>query len=89
MNEHKNIQVGDLIKALVLSEPCLFHNSEENLILQPPIQGKYRDDYLFFDTLTKMPLPNKLDMLLKSKELELTDEQICGYIQVLNKYKNK
>ena len=32
MNEHKNLQVGDLIKALVLSEPCLFHNSEENLM---------------------------------------------------------
>lgn len=64
-------------------------NSEENLILQPPIQGKYRDDYLFFDTLTKMPLPNKLDNLLKSKELQLTDEQICRYIEVLNKYKNK
>lgn len=32
MNEHKNLQVGDLIKALVLSEPCLFHNSEKNLM---------------------------------------------------------
>ena len=32
MNEHKNLQVEDLIKALVLSEPCLFHNSEENLM---------------------------------------------------------
>ena len=63
-------------------------NSEKNLILQPPIQGKYRDDYLFFDTLTKMPLPNKLDILLKSKELELTNEQLDRYIQVFTKYRN-
>ena len=51
-------------------------NSDENLVLQPPIQGKYRDDYLFFDTLTKMPLPQKLKKMLENKEVELTDQQI-------------
>lgn len=61
-------------------------NTNNNLILQPPIQSKYRDDYLFFDTLTKMPLPDKLDKLLKSKEIELTKEQIQNYKIVLEKY---
>ena len=31
--KNKNLQVRDLIKALISSEPCLFHNSEENLML--------------------------------------------------------
>ena len=101
--EEKNIQINKIKETIrtdyidVPNEqwqlghrnPNSTNNSEENLILQPPIQGKYRDDYLFFDTLTKMPLPNKLDMLLKSKELELTDEQICRYIEVFTKYRNK
>ena len=101
--EEKNIQINK-IKSTIRADyidvpnnqwqlghknPGSIDNSEENLILQPPIQGKYRDDYLFVDTLTKMPLPNKLDMLLKSKELELTDEQICRYIEVFTKYRNK
>ena len=29
---NKNLQIEDLIKALISSEPCLFHNSEENLM---------------------------------------------------------
>jgi len=100
--EEKNIQINKIKETIrtdyvdVPNEqwqlghrnPNSTDNSEENLILQPPIQGKYRDDYLFFDTLTKMPLPNKLDILLKSKELQLTDEQLDRYIQVLNKYRN-
>lgn len=55
-------------------------NSTCNLILQPPIQGKYRDDYLFFDTLTKMPLPAKLRKMLDVGEVELTKEQIADYL---------
>ena len=35
-------------------------SSSRNLVLQPPIQAKYRDDYVFIDTLTKMPMPKKL-----------------------------
>jgi hypothetical protein len=67
--------------------PSSLDNSNNNLILQPPIQSKYRDDYLFFDTLTKMPLPNKLNNLLKSGEILLTNEQIENYINVLLQYK--
>jgi hypothetical protein len=33
---------------------------EDNFVFQPPIQGRYRDEYIFFDTLTKMPSPEKL-----------------------------
>jgi hypothetical protein len=66
--------------------PGSIDNTNNNLILQPPIQSKYRDDYLFFDTLTKMPLPHKLDKLLKSKEIKLTNEQIQNYKNVLAKY---
>ena len=60
--------------------PGSIDNSDENLVLQPPIQGKYRDDYLFFDTLTKMPLPQKLKKMLENKEVELTDQQIEEYL---------
>ncbi len=66
--------------------PGSIDSTNNNLILQPPIQSKYRDDYLFFDTLTKMPLPHKLDKLLKSKEIKLTNEQIQNYKNVLVKY---
>ena len=66
--------------------PGSIDNTNNNLILQPPIQSKYRDDYIFFNTLTKMPLPHKLDKLLKSKEIILTNEQIQNYKNVFIKY---
>ena len=62
--------------------PELSNNTNNNLILQPPIQGKYRDDYLFFDSLTKMPLPIKLKKLIETKEIELTKEQINTYLEL-------
>ena len=40
------------------------------------IKSTIKDDYLFFDTLTKMQLLRKLDKILTSKEIKLTDEQI-------------
>lgn len=27
-----NVQINDLVKALIMSEPCLFHNSPDNLM---------------------------------------------------------
>ena len=62
--------------------PGSIDNSNENMVLQPPIQGKYRDDYLFFDTLTKMPLPKKLKKMLGNKEIELTTTQIKEYLEL-------
>jgi hypothetical protein len=54
-------------------------NTNENLVLQPPIQGKYRDNYVFIDTLTKFPLASKLKSMIEKKEVELTPEQIINY----------
>ena len=62
--------------------PCYTGDNGANLVLQPPIQGKYRDDYLFFDTLTKMPLPQKLKKMLETGEVSLTEEQVAGYLAV-------
>lgn len=28
----RNIQISEVIKAMINSEPCLFHNSEDNLM---------------------------------------------------------
>jgi hypothetical protein len=59
--------------------PGSIDSSNKNLILQPPIQGKYRDNYIFIDTLTKLPLPNKLETMIEKKEIILTKEQILSY----------
>ena len=63
-------------------------NSNVNLVLQPPIQGKYRDNYIFIDTLTKIPVPNKLSQMLKKKEIEFTPEQIKEYKSIFDKLFN-
>jgi len=60
-------------------------NSTHNLVLQPPIQGKYRDSYIFIDTLTKIPMPNKLESMIEKKEIEFTREQISGYKALFDK----
>jgi hypothetical protein len=65
--------------------PGSVDNTQANLILQPPIQAKYKDDYLFFDTLTKMPLPKKLNRMIEQKEIELTHEQIHNYLELFQK----
>lgn len=56
----------------------------DNLVLQPPIQGKYRDNYIFIDSLTKMPMPKKLESMVKNKEIELTREQLIQYKQLFD-----
>jgi len=35
--DSKNVQINDLVRAMVLSEPCLFNNSSDNLM---PINEK-------------------------------------------------
>ena len=32
MKDPKNIQIADLVKAMAVSEPCLFNNSSANLM---------------------------------------------------------
>jgi len=60
-------------------------NTSNNLVLQPPIQGKYRDDYIFIDTLTKMPCPKKLENMIDKKEIIITSEQIKKYYEIFKK----
>lgn len=60
-------------------------NSTHNLVLQPPIQGKYRDSYIFIDSLTKIPMPNKLESMIEKKEIEFTREQIGAYKALFDK----
>ena len=67
--------------------PGTTDNSSNNLVLQPPIQAKYRDNYVFFDTLTKFPLPKKLKAMFDSKELHLTKDQIDEYCILFNQIK--
>ncbi len=62
-------------------------NSTENLVLQPPIQAKYRDDFIFIDTLTKVPMPHTLKNMSENGEIKFTDEQIDDYIQLFTKLK--
>jgi hypothetical protein len=58
---HKNPNSGD--------------NSNNNLVLQPPIQAKYRDDFIFIDTLTKIPTPEKFIKDDKNNKSYYTTEQ--------------
>lgn len=65
--------------------PGTTDNTYNNLVLQPPIQGKYRDNYIFIDTLTKFPVPKKLENMVDKKEVEFTHEQILQYQRLFNK----
>jgi hypothetical protein len=51
-------------------------NTNDNLVLQPPIQAKYRDKYIFLDTLTKIPTPKTLIQLYQQGECPYTEDQL-------------
>ena len=76
------IDVPNALWQLGHKNPGSTDNSNENLVLQPPIQGKYRDNYIFIDTLTKMPVPNKLKTMIEKNEIEITQEQIADYLAI-------
>jgi hypothetical protein len=59
-------------------------NKSSNLILQPPIQAKYRDKYIFLDTLTKIPTPKTIIQLYKSGDCPYTTEQLIQLKEWLN-----
>jgi hypothetical protein len=65
--------------------PGSTNSSASNLVLQPPIQGKYKDDYIFIDSLTKFPMPNKLESMIEKKEIEFTRDQLIAYKAILDK----
>ena len=73
---HDYINVPNSEWQLGHKNPDTTDNSSNNLVLQPPIQGKYRDNYIFIDTLTKIPVPSKLLSDIKSGNSPYTDEQL-------------
>lgn len=40
--------------------------------------------YIFIDTITKFPTPNKLELMIKNKDIEFTLEQIIGYKKIFD-----
>jgi hypothetical protein len=79
------IDVDNSLWQLGHKNPGSTDSSSENLVLQPPIQGKYRDNYIFIDTLTKFPMPHKLEIMITKKEVEFTPEQIMSYKAIFDK----
>ena len=53
-------------------------------MLQPPIQAKYRDRYIFIDTLTKIPTPSTLFQLDKNGDNPYTKPQLIELKKWLN-----
>lgn len=74
--ENKEWQLGH-------KNPDINDNSNNNLVLQPPIQAKYRDDYIFIDTLTKIPTPKKLKKLMDSNQSPYSEEQLAEIYDIL------
>jgi hypothetical protein len=60
-------------------------NTSANLVLQPPIQAKYRDRFIFIDTLTKTPTPKELFKLIKNGKSPFTNAQLRELRDGLNK----
>jgi hypothetical protein len=79
------IDVPNSLWQLGHKNPGSIDNTFHNLVLQPPIQGKYRDNYIFIDTITKMPMPSKLKTMIEKKEINLTREQIISYKEIFDK----
>tara|TARA_B100001094_G_scaffold333432_1_gene412130 strand:+ start:7238 stop:7942 length:705 start_codon:yes stop_codon:yes gene_type:complete len=72
---HKNPNSGD--------------NSNNNLVLQPPIQAKYRDNFIFIDTLTKIPTPEKfINDDKNNKSYYTTEQQKILYNYLHSKFDN-
>ncbi len=57
----------------------ILDHSFSNMVLQPPIQAKYRDNYIFIDTLTKFPTPKKLTSMVQANAIQFTMKQIYEY----------
>lgn len=60
-------------------------NTNTNLVLQPPIQAKYRDKYIFLDTLTKIPTPKTLKQLYENDDSPYTTAQLKELKEWCNK----
>ena len=59
-------------------------NAMSNLVLQPPIQAKYRDKYTFLDTLTKIPTPKSFQEMNDANQLPYTKNDLINLRDYLN-----
>ena len=99
--EEKNVEI-DKIKSTLMADyidvpnnqwqlghknPGSEDSSYVNLVLQPPIQGKYRDSYVFVDTVTKFPLAPKLKSMIAHNQINFTKEQIQEYLTLFTELK--
>ncbi len=64
--------------------PDSHDNTSKNLILQPPIQGRYRDNYIFIDTLTKIPTPKKIISMYEQNKCPYNKQQLTALKDWLN-----
>jgi len=72
---HDYVEVPNSEWQLGHKNPESEDNTATNLVLQPPIQAKYRDQYIFIDTLTKIPTPTTLKKMHESGNSPYTLEQ--------------
>lgn len=66
-------------------ETC--ENTQTNMVLQPPIQARYKDKFIFLDTLTKIPTPATLVKMYKSGKCPYTNNQLLQIKKWLNNIK--
>ena len=77
--KHDYIDVPNSAWQLGHKNPASIDSSTNNLIMQPPIQGKYRDNYIFWTAIDKFPVPHKLKSMIDKKEIIFTAEQAMAY----------
>ena len=97
-DEQKNTEI-DKIKSTIKADYVDIANSEwqlghknpnstdnamSNLVLQPPIQAKYRDKYTFLDTLTKIPTPKTFQEMNDANQLPYTNNDLINLRDYLN-----
>lgn len=85
--KHDYIDVPNDLWQIGHKNPHIIDDSKNNIVLQPPIQGAYRDNYIFIDTITKMPTPKKLSSLVQNKKIQLSPQQIDDYINLFMQLK--
>jgi hypothetical protein len=82
--KHDYVDVPNEHWQLGHKNPDSIDNSYNNLVLQPPIQAKYRDEYIFLDTLTKIPTAKTFMKLHKNNTLSYTNDQLMELKNYLN-----
>lgn len=83
------IDVGNSEWQLGHKNPDSEDNTSSNLVLQPPIQAKYRDNYIFIDTITKIPVPKKMKTMIEKGEINLSNDQIIGYYELFDNLRQR